>query len=156
MHHIETFTNSIKCFQALFLEVFLHYNFPSTECTFCRTSQGYSFSHSPLNLPSPKYSSSFSLVISFPFLLNLLRLLVSASHVWAAQAAKECLFFFFPCNKESQRTSQIFRTKLHLCRFFSGIHWQSHPSFTPSIQKYLFTHRQKKRPSEKLWTVLLT
>lgn len=71
MHHTETFTNSIKCFQALFLEVFLHYNFPSMECTFCRTSQGYSFSNSPLNPPSPKYSSSFSLVISFPFLLNL-------------------------------------------------------------------------------------
>lgn len=145
MHHIETFTNSIKCFQALFLEVFLHYNFPSTECTFCRTSQGYSFSHSPLNLPSPKYSSSFSLVISFPFLLNLLRLLVSASHVWAAQAAKECLFFFFSpvTRKVKEQVKSLEQSSISVDFFQVSIDKATLPLHLPSRSIYLHIGRKK-------------
>lgn len=85
MHHVETFTKSVKFFSSTISWGFSAlWSFPPKECTFCRTSQGYYFSNSPLNPPSPKYSSSFSLIITLPFLLLLLRFLVAALHLWAA------------------------------------------------------------------------
>lgn len=116
MHHVETFTKSVKFFSSTISWGFSAlWSFPSKECTFCRTSQGYYFSNSPLNPPSPKYSSSFFLIITFPFLLLLLRLLVAALHLWAAYVATWMPWFYFPWNKGSWTVRQIWRLKLHLC-----------------------------------------
>lgn len=81
MHHVETFTNSIKWFQALFLEVFLHYKvFHQRNVHFIGHLRTTLSQIPPLNPPSPKYSSSFSLDIPSWFLFHLLRLLVAAPH----------------------------------------------------------------------------
>lgn len=71
MHHVETFTKSVKFFSSTISWGFSAlWSFPPKECTFCRTSQAYYFSNSPLDPPSPKYSSSFSLTINFPLSLT--------------------------------------------------------------------------------------
>lgn len=97
MHHVETFTNSIKFFQALFLEVSLRCKvFHQRNVHFIGHLRAIISQIPPLaHPPSPKYSSTFFLVITFLFFLLLLRLLVQLPTSEQPKLPLECLDLIF-------------------------------------------------------------